>query len=1423
MSFRPRLLPLAPILAGTLAMIPSSPAETSAEDRAIDAAARTLMQQCREASFDSATYWTSQPGALRTFDRTTGHLRALHKLYSAPELTITNVPQLAADRPSDWASRPDHYVDLNAPTPDDGGLIYPIADPRSDAEGFSFTPAVGPNPLPFPVAWLYLTRDGTLGPLDDNHRFVPVLNPRTGTAHRATSENPIVARLAWWADDATCKININTASEGVFWDTPRCDTDEERAYGRFQPARGEWQRDMGHPAAVCLSSVLFPGQRLHLPSTTSRLVPLPLEFARTLWFATPGVPDAGSLGGSVAVDHRPAGKVEETISTLHHSLDSLAATPGLPEAAQARLHRADFFLTPRSRALEATRDGRPRISLWPLKGDPGSTAGPGWSRWLSQKLSPSDTTFTEFDGLMALASSVPRGSIRLPLAVVRASPEDPNADLYWLESGSNRQLAASLQTALDATVYQSRTYASKFGSGPQSDAGSLMAAMVEYIRQTNIREPELRRHLRFGDELRAATSLLWDQDTPGQRQRLIDATRPFPRGLGAFPTVTEVALHVSLRNKLPAGLGYIPHNTFYGDNQQQASRLGPWFDHYEIQVGLLIETFSPSQSGPAVPPAMGFTLMGFSGADVPVERVPNTNSGIPAQDLSVGTMSLSGKRLAFPGAAITLSTASSWSGSPPADWHSNGGTLGVRGTDSLISFKPIVSAFDPREFTPLFTFSGSRFAPEGNHLRLLVYALHPEPAGSEDMTRGLVQSIPLAFPEINRVSMPLPFNDSNPAPLIAPLPTGGAAAGKGSRLARARLAGGGLYGADGLIHAEHDIVQSLVPNHGDFRLLASKFHVAQGHEVPDGSNEARQAPTFVAHPNYGIWRLAHSLTEPVPAANRALRTATPYTSAEVIRFTEGYFMRASLYPDGSPAPDLALDPGYWPDYPVKPLATTTPQILVHPLSTEALAGGAVSGGQNAVLAMGGEYGVFDLTRYDRVTGETISFSRGAARPDVTGDFDNGVAATLDGPYINAPDAGDARASGPEGTPYFDARDQPWVDNPGTFSPYRQVPSAMMFGSLPTGVMSNVPWQTLLFRPDAARGTGAAHFGSTNWPDHLVADFFRMPVVKPSTAVDWSDPEAAWKPSDAFSTEGRLNMNCALVPFDHVRRTTALHALFKAQKILAIPDEAGAVYKTGAGARAWRRHIDADETLRQWESRFASGDVFHTTSEIAEQWLVPEGVTLETTPAFWARHRLTGDNSKERPYANIYPHLTTKSLTYELHVVAEPILKAEGTPDDTFVPGTDALGPRVRQTIIINGRVDPRDPALPVYTRPSESAGGASRPLDSLIEWSADPASLVPTSTTPPTFQNIRFENDARALTLSWTAAPGQTCEIEASSDLKNWESQGRFRTGEIVDAPRGRTRRHDSPDTAEVRLAAPFHAQVRAWHVRLRWVPKAAP
>ncbi|NBV25571.1 MAG: hypothetical protein EBS05_27140, partial [Proteobacteria bacterium] len=103
-----------------------------------------------------------------------------------------------------------------------------------------------------------------------------------------------------------------------------------------------------------------------------------------------------------------------------------------------------------------------------------------------------------------------------------------------------------------------------------------------------------------------------------------------------------------------------------------------------------------------------------------------------------------------------------------------------------------------------------------------------------------------------------------------------------------------------------------------------------------------------------------------------------------------------------------------------------------------------------------------------------------------------------------------------------------------------------FGSLPTGVIRNQPWQTLLFRPQAGHpGEGTPTSGPpyTSPPDHLLMDLFWMPVIEPYAI------------SEPFSTAGKVNLNYEMAPFSYIRRATALHAVFKSQEPLLIPTNA----------------------------------------------------------------------------------------------------------------------------------------------------------------------------------------------------------------------------------------------------------------------------
>src|SRR5262249_37844205 len=137
------------------------------------------------------------------------------------------------------ANRP-AYTDLNAPVKMPGLFstkLYPILDAEAPGTVEGVT-TDGGRGVEMPVAWIYQMRDGTLGP-----------------ASLGTKENPIVARIAFWTDDETCKININTAGTGSGWNTPHLNSEDDIAWRRNQPAAGEYSSYPGHPATTSLGVV----------------------------------------------------------------------------------------------------------------------------------------------------------------------------------------------------------------------------------------------------------------------------------------------------------------------------------------------------------------------------------------------------------------------------------------------------------------------------------------------------------------------------------------------------------------------------------------------------------------------------------------------------------------------------------------------------------------------------------------------------------------------------------------------------------------------------------------------------------------------------------------------------------------------------------------------------------------------------------------------------------------------------------------------------------------------------------------------------------------------------------------------------------------------------------------------------------------
>ncbi|HSI61883.1 MAG TPA: Verru_Chthon cassette protein A, partial [Candidatus Saccharimonadia bacterium] len=310
-----------------------------------DMAVNAAIGQMRMGTTENNALWISQPGAVRTYDSSNGAASRVYKLYSAREMVVnatalTNASalNLENDVPADWNTHAGVYADLNEPAMDGAGdLIFPVVDPRAmdmavpsypdsrTPEGFQYSKQLavsstsingvnapgGPSSaqrLPMPVRWIYVLQDGGMGVMDDS--TPPRFTPFAGQSN-ASSANPIVGRYAFWTDDESAKVNINTASEAIFWDTPRCATSREVEFATTPPVRNEVQRFGGHPATTCLSTVFYPGERL-VPGSTEMNRKLENIYAIT--------PRVNADGGIVRANNQP---VTFDTDRLYSSVDEL--------------------------------------------------------------------------------------------------------------------------------------------------------------------------------------------------------------------------------------------------------------------------------------------------------------------------------------------------------------------------------------------------------------------------------------------------------------------------------------------------------------------------------------------------------------------------------------------------------------------------------------------------------------------------------------------------------------------------------------------------------------------------------------------------------------------------------------------------------------------------------------------------------------------------------------------------------------------------------------------------------------------------------------------------------------------------------------------------------------------------------------------
>jgi uncharacterized protein (TIGR02600 family) len=328
-------------------------AATAREKMLADSAVAMVIGQIQQASTQPGQTWISQPGLLRTYDTTASrHPTACYKLYSAATMTDTtgNLGFLAGDVPADWnsAANQNLYTDLNEPqqTPGLAGeAIYPILDPAAigSVQGVS---SDAPHAVEMPVQWLYQLQDGTLGP-----------------ASNGTKANPIVGRIAFWTDDDTCKVNLNTAGIGSPWNTPRANSTDDVAWLTTAPAVGEFSSYPGHPAMTSLLPVFGNGSGT-LSAQMQQLLAL-----------TPRYAFGGSEFGTkpTTVDEIVPPRADRLYASVDELLFGTASTDGERQTGPitpAELEQTRFVLTARSVAPETTLLGEPRLAIWPVSDAP---------------------------------------------------------------------------------------------------------------------------------------------------------------------------------------------------------------------------------------------------------------------------------------------------------------------------------------------------------------------------------------------------------------------------------------------------------------------------------------------------------------------------------------------------------------------------------------------------------------------------------------------------------------------------------------------------------------------------------------------------------------------------------------------------------------------------------------------------------------------------------------------------------------------------------------------------------------------------------------------------------------------------------------------------------------------------------------------
>ncbi len=547
-----------------------------------DAVANIVVGQLRASTtYDDPTQvWVSQPGLIRIFNNQ-GKQVKVFKLYSSDKLVESGafMPQAADGTPADvvkwnlgdattnlpWNKSPGLYTDLNSPIVVNKVPSYPIINPgglnaATRIQGFdvntnyTLTDSTDWNgngdtaeiaQIPMPVRWLYILADGRLATAqEDPASPKSVILTATDGAPITQASKP-VARVAYWTDDDSCRLNVNTASEGGFWTMPIASAaDRDLESGQVTPQ--EYQRYPGHPSTTSLSPALS-----FLTTNTSDLNNFIFSLTprvagrgsqsgtRSIGLGLPVAPDNDRLYASIddilflpSLDSSgnrnlmASTNIETTKSSeldyQFNGASSLAGTPYRFASAFSldarRLELLRFFLTTDSRAPEVNLFGKPRISLWPIDTRNGY--------------------ISTYDRLLAFCSTINSAKYYFQ----RQNPNSQTDDLRLIQR--NTQLLSYLdQLTSTAIPGLGGSFTDKYSA---SDRRQQQIEIFDWIRTVN---------LAYRDPAKQVLPYAWTENPdasgsasppglPGSGQVLPIKSDDGVQGFGRFPVVAKGALAI---------------------------------------------------------------------------------------------------------------------------------------------------------------------------------------------------------------------------------------------------------------------------------------------------------------------------------------------------------------------------------------------------------------------------------------------------------------------------------------------------------------------------------------------------------------------------------------------------------------------------------------------------------------------------------------------------------------------------------------------------------------------------------------------------------------------------------------------------------------------------------------------------------------